>query len=218
MTTSLDDSVNLATEHDRPFIEDIDHLALLDGQRYVVLRVTGAVAAGYEKLRASLNERSREIPLSHPARPHVTLAGVAAGTPVEDLLGLVREWAAVVPPLRMESARVRVFPRPAQVVVLEIRKTPALHHAMRSLRRSIREHGLVDLARVPPSDRVFHASLCYCSALDEAAWNEIARWAPELSVLPASTIAVEAEVIVYERRTERCAGRIRLAGSAGPAS
>ena len=64
----------------RPFIDDPRHMARLAGERYVVLRPTGAVARSYEQVRAAMRERLAGLPVTFTAQPHVTLTGFPGGT------------------------------------------------------------------------------------------------------------------------------------------
>ena len=149
----------------RPFIDDPAHISLLDGHRYVVLRAIGAVRDVYAQLQDNVREKLAGLDVSYPAEPHVTLLGLGERTGLETVRELVSDWAPNVPPLHLEIEKMSVFQTPFQIVVMQVRKTPNLARAMSSLRERAQQRGLVDVAKIAPSDWVFHLSVAYCSSL-----------------------------------------------------
>jgi hypothetical protein len=92
----------------QPFIEDPRHLRELDGQRFVVLRVPQAASRTYGQLQETVRQRLSGLPVSFPARAHVTLCGFATGTALDVVREVVRAWAHSVAPLVIEIERERV--------------------------------------------------------------------------------------------------------------
>jgi len=197
----------------RPFIEDPRHVARLAGERYVVLRPTGAVVRSYEHVRSAMQERLAGLPVSFTAQPHVTLTGFPTGTPLAGVQRLVTEWARSVPPLRIEVERVRVFPAPDQVVVVQVRKTPELFDALSDLRRRAPEHGLPDWPPIAPADWIFHLSVAYCSALAAPAWAEVARDVESVRAPAADCTLGEVEIAVFDGGRESSGGVIALSAA-----
>src|SRR5262245_21044924 len=101
-----------------PCIGDSRHIALLEGQRYVVLRPDPEVSSAYATVRSAVQPIIAHLPVSCPARAHVTLHGFPAGTTLAQVRALVGSWAATVPPLRLEVDGVSVFPPPFKTVVV----------------------------------------------------------------------------------------------------
>ena len=109
----------------KPLIDDPGHLARLDGQRYVVLRPTSPVSEAWAHVRNIVRNRLSELPVSYPARPHVTLAGFARGTSLREIQDLVDEWSPTVAPQRLEVERVASFPAPSQIVIFRYARRPS---------------------------------------------------------------------------------------------
>lgn len=198
----------------RPFIDDPAHLALLEGQRYVVLRAAGAVRDAYAQVQRTVREKLAGLSVSYPAHPHVTLAGLAQGTAVDAVRELVAEWAPSVAPVHLDVERVNAFPTPFQIAFVQIRKTPELERAMSSLRERAQRHGLTDVARIAPADWVFHMSVAYCSSLSAASWGEVTPWLDGLVAPLAQCVVSEAEIVAFDDGREWGAGVVALNGSA----
>lgn len=198
-------------------MDDVGHLALLEGQRFVVLRPDGAVSAAYDAVRAALQPHLSRLPLSSPARPHVTLRGFPAGTPLAQVQALVQSWAPGISPLRIEVEGVGTFPPPFKTVVVRIRRTPPLVHALASLRDLARERALPDLPGGAPSvdEWIFHMTVAYCAPLAEDEWAELTRRVATLSVLPATCVVRQAEVAALDDLRESSGGFYPLTGDDG---
>lgn len=194
----------------RPFIDDLADVAPLDGQRHVVLRPAGAVRDAYSEVQGQVKERLRDLDVSYPAHPHVTLANLA-GAPVEAVRALVAGWAPTVPPLVLDIERVSAFPTPFRIVIIRVRKTPKLVHALSSLRARAQQRGIADLATIAPADWVFHLSLTYCSKLSATAWAEVEQWIETVPVQPARSVVSEAEVVAFDTGRESSGGVFTLA-------
>ena len=93
----------------QPFIDDPNHLTLVNGERYVVLRPTGIVARAYAEVQAAVRRKLFGSLVSFPAQGHVTMKGFPRGTALIDVQKVVRQWAASVPPqIGRASCRERV--------------------------------------------------------------------------------------------------------------
>lgn len=196
----------------RPLMNDPAHIALLDGQRYVVLRPVGAVREEYSRLQRKVMERLTGLQVSFPAHPHVTLLGLAKGTAVETVRELVAEWSPMAPPQRLEIESVGVFPSPFQIVIVRVRKTPDLVCALTSLRDLARQRGLPDLATIPPADWVFHLSVAYCSEVSSTAWARIVPWVETLAVPTAHCVVTKAYIAAFDGGKESSGGVVDLGG------
>jgi len=194
----------------RPFIDDPGHIALLEGQRYVVLRPNGAVQDGYTQVREQVQDKLGRLQVSYPTQPHVTLAGFGKGTSIDAVREVVANWAPTVPPLRLEVVDLGVFPSPFQIVILRVRRTPEIADALTTLREQAQQSKLVDVATVQSSDWIFHMSVAYCSALSAAAWADVAAWVETVPVAAAECTVTEVELVAIDDGQEYSGGRLRL--------
>jgi len=194
----------------RPFIDDPGHIALLEGQRYVVLRPNGAVQDGYTQVREQVQDKLGRLQVSYPTQPHVTLAGFGKGTSIDAVREVVANWAPTVPPLRLEVVDLGVFPSPFQIVILRVRRTPEIADALTTLREQAQQSKLVDVATVQSSDWIFHMSVAYCSALSAAAWADVAAWVETVPVAAAECTVTEVELVAIDDGQEYSGGRLSL--------
>jgi 2'-5' RNA ligase len=202
----------------RRFIDDPKDIARFEGQRFVVLRATGAVQDVHGHVRSLLEVHLPAGKTSGPTEGHVTLAGFSKGTPLDSVLDVVSQWAQSVAPLRLEVEKAGYFPAPFQVVMLQIRRTPELVAALASLRARARERGLQDDGAVPASEWVFHMSLAYCSSLTSAAWSALTHVVAGLTVHAAQCVVDQAEIVAFDDGREYSGGIVALSGPAAPAS
>jgi 2'-5' RNA ligase len=198
----------------RPFITDPDHLAVVEGQRYVVFRPVGQVQRTFETLQRQLRETLADPRISFPLTGHVTLRGFPIGTSVESITRMVEAWALTVPPLMIEAEALATFPPPWQVVIVQVRTTPELERAYGSLAEAARRGGLPVLPELERTEKewVFHMSLCYCTGLDDAAWRQTVERADPLRVSPVTCVVDEVEVIAFDEGSERLGGAFSLTG------
>ncbi len=192
------------------FIEDPKHLSELDRQRFVVLRMPPAVTGTHGHVQEAVRQRLSALPVSYPARAHVTLCGFAAGTALAAVQEVVGAWARSVPPLLIDVERVTAFPPPFQVVVVQVRKTPELFAALASLRRRAEERGLGLSTLVPADQWIFHMSVAYCAGLSPSAWFELTRFVETFQVPPAMCVVAEAEVVAFDEGREYSGGVFSL--------
>ena len=197
----------------RPFIDDPKDVARFEGQRFVVLRATGAVQEVHRHVRSLLDAHLAPGEVSGPVEAHVTLAGFPNGTPLESVRGVVAQWAQSVAPLRLEIERAGYFPAPFQIVMLQVRKTPELVAALASLRTRARERGLEDDGTVPASEWIFHMSLAYCSSLSSAAWGALTHVVDGLPARAAQCVVGEAEIVAFDDGREYSGGVCALSAS-----
>lgn len=193
----------------RPFIDDPAHIALLEGERYVVLRPNGAVRDAYTRVRARFQEKLTGLPVSYPAH-HLTLAGFANGASLDAVRELVANWASTVSSLVLEFEELGVFPSPFQIVIARVRRTPALGEALATLREQARQCNLIDVATVQPSDWIFHMSVAYCSALSATAWQDVAAWVETIRVAGAECAVTEVEIVGIDDGQEYSGGVLSL--------
>ena len=199
----------------RPFIDDPRDIARLEGQRFVVLRPTPVVSAVHHHVQSVIKERFASGDVSYPAQAHVTLAGFAKGTQLEAVLEVVAEWAPSVPPLRLEVEQPGYFPAPFQIVIVQIRKTPALFSALASLRARAIQRGLRDAGMVPAPDWIFHMSVAYCASLSSLAWAAVTQGVDGLSVEAADCVVGEVEIVAFDRSQEYSGGIFGLSDGGG---
>jgi 2'-5' RNA ligase len=194
----------------RPYIDDPDHIALLEGQRFVVLRPTGVVLDVYDHVRGLIKEKLAGLSVSYPAQPHVTLAGYPKGTSLEDVRKLVARWAPPIHPLRLEIEKASVFPAPFQIVIVHVRKTAELLHALSSLGERAIQGELGEVPAIAPADWVFHMSVAYCSKLTPPVWDDVTQFVETVNAPPAQCVVNEVEIVAFDSGEERCGGVFEL--------
>lgn len=178
-------------------------LASLEGQQYLVLRPTSAVADRYaEEQRAALDLTD----LPHPHTGHVTLRGFYEPTRRTELTALIREWAAVQPPIEIIAEAVDAFPTPWQILILRLARTPSLVSAYASLTEMLVASDLRRLGELDLDDWTFHMSLVYGKTLPSDQWNAIeaarTRDVTQPAFETAIETAVEAELAWYSNGEE----------------
>ena len=199
---------------DEPFIDDPEHIREVEGQRFVVFRPTGVVSDDYRELQDVVRRRLSGLPVSFPARGHVTLAGFAAGAQLQTIQELVSAWTLGVSPLRIQVQRATSFPSPFQILYLEISKTPALVRALQSLRRMAAERALSLDSAIPVDEWVFHMSLAYCPKLDATEWDSSARLVEAQPTLNPSCLQETVEIAAFDDGKEYSGGVYPLSGDA----
>ncbi len=185
-----------------------DQLASLDGQQYLVLRPTGAVAALYEREQDAALQRAD---VRHPHTGHVTLRGFYEPERRDELTALVREWAAVQSPIEVTVEAVDVFPMPWQILILRLVRSESLVSAYASLTGALEATDFYRLGELSLEDWTFHLSVLYGKTLSPEAWDALATASVrELSDHP-SEIIDEIELVSYDGGVEH-AEVIRLGG------
>ena len=201
-----------------PFLDDPAHIAELNGQRFVVLRAPVAFSTSYREIQDGFRRRLQGLPVSYPARAHLTLCGFAAGTPLIDVQKLVRSWAVGVPTLHIEVGGLGWFPPPFQIVIIEVRKTPALFAALSRLRALAEEKHLSVSTVVPVEQWRFHMSVAYCSQLREAEWRDVLTFVQASKARQVHDDLNAAEVVAFDDGQEYSGGTFGLGGSTFPHS
>ena len=178
-----------------------DQLASLEGQQYLVLRPTGAVAAEYRAIQEAALGRL-DTPLRHPHTEHVTLRGFFEPERREERRAVIRAWAAEQGPHELTADAGGVVPAQWQIVILRLARTPALVHAYALLTEVLRPTDFRRLDELSVEDRTFHLSVLYGKTLDAETWQQLA--AIEVRpLLPAPTeVVTEVEFVWYEGGVE----------------
>lgn len=197
-----------------PFISDPGHLGALEGQRYIVLRPSGAVVEGFDELRSSLHWLIDGDAVSSPSFPHVTFIGFPSGTSLDDVQDLAARWAEQTPPLPIQVEGTSTFPPPFQTVIVQVRKAPSLSTALRAIRQLSADTGLPQWPERRPSveDWIFHMSVAYYSKLPTHEWEVVVDEASKLPFVSASCLATEAQVVAYDGYEERPGGTFPFKG------
>jgi len=183
----------------RPFMDTPAQLASLEGQQYLVLRPTTAVADVYRSEQAAALGRA-DVP--HPHTGHVTLRGFAEPERREQLLAVLREWAAGQRPIDVMAEAVDAFPTPWQVVIVRLARTASLTSAYSSLSTALEATDFRRLDERPTAEWTFHLSLIYAKTLTTAVWTELAHKSRRsLGSRPSERIS-QAEFVWYEGGVE----------------
>jgi hypothetical protein len=188
----------------------------LDGQQYLVLRPTAAVAAFYTAEQARL---SLLMPgaLPHPNAGHVTLRGFYEPTRVDELKRTLATWAKQQGPIELQVDRIDGFSPPFQVLIARLEPTPSLVDAYASLTATLDGTGLHRIGELPLAEWVFHLSLLYCNSLTEDVWEQVhAESARSVEQHPRELVT-EVEFVWYEDGIEH-AEVLTTGGSTAPVS
>ncbi|OAN35301.1 hypothetical protein A4X16_05155 [Microbacterium sp. H83] len=172
-----------------------EQLASLDGQQYLVLRPTAAVAQLYE---VEQDAALRHVRVPHPHTGHVTLRGFFEPERREQLRDLIRSWAGRQPPIDVAVDAVDVFPSPWQIVILRLARRASLIDAYSSLTAALDRTDVRRLGELSLDEWTFHLSIVYGTDLAPDRWAALARASVrDLPVRPSETIS-EAELVWYE--------------------
>ncbi|MEA1264622.1 2'-5' RNA ligase family protein [Microbacterium sp. STF-2] len=181
----------------RPFMDTPDQLASLEGQQYLVLRPTGAVAEVYREIQETALDRLG-IPARRPHTGHVTLRGFSEPERREELAALIRTWAAQQEPIEVSAEAVDVFPLPWQILIVRLARSASLISAYSTLTAALDATDYRRLGELPLADWTFHLSVLYGKTLDAADWSRFVKAEVRpLSPAPTEVIA-EAELVWYE--------------------
>lgn len=181
----------------RPFMDTPDQLASLEGQQYLVLRPSSAVAEVYREIQETALDRLG-IPARRPHTGHVTLRGFSEPERREELAALIRTWAAQQEPIEVSAEAVDVFPLPWQILIVRLARSVSLVSAYSTLTATLDATDYRRLGELPLADWTFHLSVLYGKTLDAADWSRFAKAEVRpLSPAPTEVIA-EAELVWYE--------------------
>lgn len=177
-------------------MNDPEQLASLEGQQYLVLRPTGVVSDAYRETQRQLLARLKQ-PLKHPHTEHVTLRGFHEPERREQVVALVREWAAEQDPIEITVDAVDTFPTPWQIVIMRLRRTASLVGAYTSLTDALEVTDLRRLEELSIDEWIFHLSVVYGKILTPQAWAELELASRgQLSEQPTCVIT-DAELVWY---------------------
>ncbi|MEV4736102.1 MULTISPECIES: 2'-5' RNA ligase family protein [unclassified Microbacterium] len=183
----------------RPFMDTPEQLASLDGQQYLVLRPTGAVAELYETEQDAALQRSR---IPHPHTGHVTLRGFYEPEGRDELRALIRGWAAQQAPIEIIVDAVDQFPTPWQIVILRLARSASLVSAYSTLTEALDRTDFRRLGELSLEDWTFHLSVAYGKTLPTAEWDDLARASVRDLADRPSEIISEAELVWYDGGVE----------------
>lgn len=176
-----------------------EQLAALEGQQYLVLRPTRAVADVY---RAEQRTALARVAAPHPNAEHVTLRAFQEPERRDELIALIRGWAATQPPVDVIAEAVDAFPAPWQTVILRLTRTPSIVAAYSTLTAALEQTDLRRLDERAIAEWTFHVSLVYAKTLPPAKWTELSHKSRRsLGRRPAERIN-EVEFVWYEDGVE----------------
>ncbi|MGX1584669.1 2'-5' RNA ligase family protein [Microbacterium sp. K35] len=185
----------------RPFMDTPEQLAGLEGQQYVVLRPTAAVAETYRNVQdASLARLG--APIRRPHTGHVTLRGFAEPDRRDELAALIRTWAAQQTPIEVRAEATDEFSAPWQILIVRLARTASLVSAYSTLTTALDETDFRRLGELPLEDWTFHLSVIYGKTLDPAEWRRFAEAESRVFEPAVTETITEAELVWYEHGTE----------------
>ncbi|WP_244632399.1 MULTISPECIES: 2'-5' RNA ligase family protein [unclassified Microbacterium] len=185
----------------RPFMDTPEQLASLEGQQYLVLRPTGAVAEVYREVQDAALARL-DSPARRPHTGHITLRGFYEPERREELATLIRMWATQQRPIEAIAEAVDEFPSPWQIVIVRLARSTSLVSAYSSLTTALDGTSFRRLGELPLEEWTFHLSVLYGKTLQPEEWSRFTQ--AELRAFePASTETItEAELVWYEHGVE----------------
>lgn len=185
----------------RPFMDTPEQLAGLEGQQYVVLRPTAAVAETYRNVQdASLARLG--APTRRPHTGHVTLRGFAEPDRRDELAALIRTWAAQQTPIEVRAEATDEFSAPWQILIVRLARTASLVSAYSTLTTALDETDFRRLGELPLEDWTFHLSVIYGKTLDPAEWRRFAEAESRVFEPAVTETITEAELVWYDRGIE----------------
>lgn len=185
----------------RPFMNDPRQLASLEGQQYLVLRPTGAVADDY---RAVQDAVLTALPagIKHPHTAHVTLRGFYEPDRLDEVRTVIRTWAAAQHPTEVTTEAIDTFPAPWQIIIARMARTASVVSAYSTLTEVLAGTDFHRLDERRLDDWTFHMSVVYGKALDEDAWHAIAEAVTREYTERPSEVVSEAELVWYSGGAE----------------
>ena len=180
----------------RPFMNDPRQLASLEGQQYLVLRPTGAVAADY---RAVQDAVLATLPagIKHPHTGHVTLRGFYEPDRLDEVRAVVRTWAAAQHPIEITTEAIDTFPAPWQIVIARLSRTASVVSAYATLTKALADTGFRRLDERALEHWTFHMSVIYAKTLDADAWSALERSVTREYLECPTEVISEAEFVWY---------------------
>jgi hypothetical protein len=174
-----------------------DQLASLEGQQYLVLRPTAAVATAYRDAQDAALARLG-TPMRRPHSGHVTLRGFFEPKRRDELAELIRAWAAQQSPIEVVAEAVDEFPAPWQILIVRLARSASLVSAYASLTRVLDATDFRRLGELSLEDWTFHLSVLYGKTLASEDWSRFVY--DQLRTLDPAPVEVitEAELVWYE--------------------
>lgn len=185
----------------RQFMNDPRQLASLEGQQYLVLRPTGAVAADYRAVQDAVLP-TLPAGTKHPHTEHVTLRGFYEPDRLEDVRTVVRTWAEAQHPIEITTEAIDAFPAPWQVVIARLARTASLVSAYATLTDALARTDFRRLDERSLDDWTFHMSVVYGKTLEADAWSALERSITREYTERPTEIVSEAEFVWYSGGVE----------------
>ncbi|MDQ0644465.1 2'-5' RNA ligase family protein [Microbacterium murale] len=185
----------------RPFMNHPDQLASLEGQQYLVLRPTGAVADDYREVQDAVL-RALPVAVKHPHTAHVTLRGFYEPDRLDDVRALVRAWGAAQHPIEITTEAIDTFPAPWQIVIARLARTASVITAYASLTDALADTDFRRLDERALDDWTFHMSVIYGKTLDADEWRAIAESVTNEYDEHPTEVVNEAELVWYSGGAE----------------
>jgi hypothetical protein len=185
----------------RPFMNDPRQLASLEGQQYLVLRPTGAVAAEYRAVQDAVLP-TLPAGTAHPHTEHVTLRGFYEPDRVDEVRAVVRAWASAQHPIEVMTEAIDTFPAPWQIVIARLTRTASIVSAYATLTDALVDTDLRRLDERALDDWTFHMSIVYAKSLDTDAWSALEESVTREYAQQPTEVIGEAELVWYSGGAE----------------
>jgi hypothetical protein len=206
---------------DAPILTDPAAPALDEAIAYVVVRPTAALVDAFERWQGDVLDRLGGTVAPLLAAPHATLkAWGSSASPLTAadeprILDVVAGWAEDTAPIELRAMALDVFDGDEAVPVALLEMSPPLRRAIEDLwSRSVAAElpaGYSD--HVTASGWRAHLSLCYPPERPpDAIWEPLRSWMRYQDVGAASSVAAEAELLVFGDGRERRLGRFPFRG------
>lgn len=174
-----------------------EQLASLEGQQYLVLRPTAAVATKYRDVQDAALARL-DIPARRPHTGHVTLRGFSEPERREELAALIRAWAADQTPIDLIAEAFDEVPAPWQILIVRLARSSSLVSAYSALTAALDDTDFRRLDELPLADWTFHLSVIYGETIAGDAWTRFAQAESRVFDSKPTEVISEAELVWYE--------------------
>ncbi|MGZ8630218.1 MAG: serine hydrolase [Actinomycetota bacterium] len=204
-----------------PILVDERKLRQAAGTAYVVVRPVADLADAFMRWQGEVLDRLGGAPAVVPVA-HTTLKAFgSADVPLAEvdetqIVEVVTAWAAHQRPIELRVVALEVF-EDDRIPVVRLDATASFRAGMVALRDVAAGAGAPfgDSDDIAVEGWIPHLSLAYPHDVEPARWAELGAWTRGVQVGGAMSVALEAELVVYDGGAERRLGVFPL-GGAGP--
>ncbi len=200
---------------DAPIVVDREHLRAAAGTAYVLLRPVADLADAFTRWQGDVLDRLGGARASVPAAHATVKAFGSTGEPIDAagearILEVVQAWAAATPPVTLTAEALDVFEADEWLPVVRLAPIPALADLWTRAAAAGLPRGYAD--DIGAEGWIPHLSLAYPDDVEPARRAVVIAWARALGTHGVSSVALQAELLVFDGGPERRLGTFRLGG------